>query len=160
MTVSPDGKLKALLRRRPALNQETEEAETYPGATQVTVHGGVESTDASPQAALMRETTEELGELAAVTIKKLITESPGSLIEVSQFQTGDKTVITYAIKLPWSLLTQLFNIEEMNLVTEADLNKIADLRNFDKTTGVQDKSVIAMFGDEKEALNKAFKLFS
>lgn len=158
MTDIPSIGLVAVLRERGRFNPETMKAESWPGVCQVTVHGRLEEGEHYFEG-LLRELTEELGNDFAFAVSILLNISPISIVEISRFQNENKEVVNYTIKIDCSLLKKIRLAPEsgaIRLIYSGETTSIADVWNFNKATGVQDRSVIAMFADEKEAVVKAF----
>ncbi|MDP2741212.1 MAG: NUDIX hydrolase [bacterium] len=156
LTEIPGMGLCAVLRERGYFNFEKMQPESWPGACQVTVHGRIEGEE-SFHLAICREMKEELGE-------KFTHSSPRAVIyEALRFQKGNKEVVTFALKVDFALLKEIRLSPESGSILFLRQNEIDDIVNitlFDKAEGVPSRKTIAMFPDEKEAVIKAFALFS
>lgn len=110
--------------------------------------------------ALFREAAEELGEDAM----RLIYKHSDDLVEAFHLKVEGKEVITFAVKMNYSFIREIRlspSTGGLELVSRNEVSDIAeDLRLFSREDGVQDNATIAMFPDEKEAVLKAFELFS
>jgi len=152
--------LVAVLRERGFFNPEEMKPESWPGACQVTAHGGLKEGE-DFLSALLREVSEELGNDFALHFSLLIAVNPTTLGKVSHCQNGEKEVVTFAIKMDSLLLRKIrFGPESgsIRLVSLEETSKIADIASFDRVVGVQDRKIIAMFPDEKQAVVSAFAL--
>lgn len=156
LTDVPNMGRAALLQRRGEFNHEKMAPESWPGACQVTAHGKVEVYETCEQA-LYREISEELGALAVQVIRAQGAKVP----EIYHHATDQKTVFTYGMVLPASLLkcVQLGpSSGGLVLMPENQVDIIQNLNLFDKTEGVRDRKIVAMFPDEIEAVKKAFEI--
>ncbi|KKP87324.1 MAG: hypothetical protein UR90_C0009G0005 [Parcubacteria group bacterium GW2011_GWC1_35_8] len=155
-----DGKLVAILQVRAKWNAEKNAPETYAGSCQVTVHGRLEEGEDFLQA-LLREVKEELGEEIVPAIKKL--SENNKLIELVNLEMPEKHVITYGGIVEEVILKQLLNKEKtksfggFRIIARNEIRKIVDIKISDRIVGITDKNIIAMFPDEKEAVQLAFK---
>ncbi len=146
--------LCAVLRERGYFNFEKMQSESWPGACQVTVHGKLEG-DEDFYTAIFREMKEELGEK--------FTYSLPIGFKVSQLQKKNKEVVTFSFKVDPTLLKEIRLGPEsgsIRFLRQHEVDDIVDITSFDKAEGVSDRKTIAMFPDEKEAVVKAFALFS
>lgn len=158
MTDAPGTGLVAVLRERGFLHPKTMIPESYPGVCQVTAHGRLEEGE-DFLTALLRELTEELGNEFAFDVAVLLATKSLIFGEVSHFQGYDKEIITFAVKVDFSLLRKIRLTPEsgaMRLVSLDETTKIVGVTPFDKINGVQDRRTIAMFPDEKKAVISAF----
>lgn len=151
----------AVLQRRGEfnLNHNKVVPQSYPGACQVTAHGGLEQEDSHIfLIGLEREFREELGEVAAGYLRSAI--YTGKITELIRMETPEKIVVTYGAIFPEAFIYSIRLEGESGGVTfvkEEDVKNILSLKNFDKKTGVRDRSVNAMFPDEIDALRMAFE---
>lgn len=168
MADMPGMGLAAVLRERGYWNFEKMKPESYPGGCQVTAHGKLEEGE-SFETALAREIKEELGEQfsRALFVVEALSQAGGffkeGILEVHREETSEKVVITFATKVDGYFISHVRLGPEtggLRLLAWSELEKIVDLREFSKETGVPDRVTIAMFPDEKKAVEKAFDLFS
>ena len=161
--------LVAVLRDRGYWNFEKMRPESYPGACQVTAHGKLNEGE-SFETALKRETKEELGEgfEGMLSVVRMFSQAgglqkDGIRFEVNREETPEKAVITFATKVDGYFISHMRLGPEtggLRLLRRDELEKIVDLRRIDKQIGVPDCMTVAMFPDEKKAVEKAFELFS
>lgn len=147
-----------ILQIRGEFNHENLQPESWPGGCQVTAHGGVEEKE-SIQEALIREAREELGEKISSVLEK---EKFIKLMKKEEEE--NKINITYGVFLEPEFL-RLIKLNPssggLRILKSEELGDILDLKTFDRTEGVPDRKVTAMFADEIEAVRLAFKkLFS
>lgn len=157
LTDIPEIGLVAVLRERGFFNFEEMAFESWPGACQVTVHGRLKEGE-DFITALLREMTEELGNDFAFDITTLLATKLMVFGKIMHIQ-GEKEIITYAVKVDPLLLRKIRLATDsgaIRFVTLEQSPKIADISSFDKRTGVQDRRIIAMFADEKDAVASAF----
>lgn len=186
MTELPEMGLVAVLQRRGEFNHEKMGPESFPGALQLTVWGGMED-DETPYGAMLREAEEELGKdvlsmlddptgkaaLDAVLRQQLGKETDdflkdleidldaGKPKEIYRFEDKKNLKVAYAAKLPCEFLRNVRlgpSSGGIRLLKEEEIGKIQDLKNFDKAVGVTDRNVLAMFADTKETIKRAFAL--
>lgn len=153
--VPPTGLLVAVLRERGFFNFEKMRPESWPGGCQVTVHGKIDEGE-KPLDALYRETREEVGEEFA---KIVFSRKKPALIFSKHNADGE--VFTYAVKIVCELLWRIRlspDSGSIRFLQQAEIGKIRDITDYGKNTGVQCRNTIAMFSDEKQALEIAFKL--
>ena len=156
-----EGELCAVLQLRGAFNPETMKRHSFPGGAQVTCHGKCEKEEIF-STTLKREIREELGEHFFQFFRKhfVFTRFPKlfSFIE----EDVEKKTFGIFIKDPNFLKKiQLYpGTGGIVLIKKEQLSKIKDLTEFNKEIGIIDRRIIAMFPDEKKALEKAFDLFS
>lgn len=149
------GPLKAVLQVRGKFNHEKMGPESFPGACQVTVHGGLEK-DETFKDALLRETRQEVGNNA----NRLLEKNIKNLREVARVETPKKLVVTYGAILPPDFLAKMkLNVSTggIRLVGHKELDNLIELTDKEKTAGVPD-DLVAMFPDEIEAVRKAFEV--
>jgi hypothetical protein len=85
------------------------------------------------------------------------------LTELVNLEKPEKHVITYGTIVTPEICQILLakpknkSFGGFRVIKKGEIEKIADVQTFDKTTGVTDENVIAMFPDEKEALEIAFE---
>lgn len=168
MTELPDYGLVAVLQKRGEFNHEKLEKilrdapdkpesffESYPGACQLTVWGGMKEGESPPEA-LMREGVEEIGDEALNMACDEV-----SLKQIYRFADGENLKVVYGVKLPCEFLTKIRLGPQsggLRLFKEKDLPYVRDLKEFDRNEGVMDRGTTAMFADTKEAIEIAFKL--
>lgn len=159
---NPGPALVAVLQRRGEWNTEKMAPESYPGACQVTVHGKVEKGE-SPSSALFREIDQELGAEALEFLRRGALGPEHDFPELLKEETPDKLVITWGMKVPCELLRVIRlgpDSGGLRLLEREEVAFIANLNNFDKKEGVMDRTDVAMFPDEIEAVKKAFEAFA
>ena len=166
----------AVLQKRGEFNHETMKPESWPGACQVTVHGGRNDGDSYPYGTLLRETGEELSEdfLDALYVycfgEEVDLDNPPELdfkeitTEVAAVDTDTQEARTYAMYVsdPGVLKSIRLNASSggLRLVTEFQIECAHSLEDgFNKYDGVRVRDFIAMFPDELDAIKKAFALF-
>ena len=170
LTEVPGMGLVAVVRERGYYSIERMKPALWPGGCQVTVHGKVEAGE-SLNDALFREMREELGKefadavFVVDTLRRDAGKAPEETVrEVNRLETTEKSVVTFAVKADIYMLatTMRLSVESgaLRFVRREEISEIADLRSFDITTGVPVRNVIAMFPDEREAVQKAFALFT
>lgn len=148
----------ALLQERGQFDFEKMRPQSWPGGCQATVHGKVEEGE-NFESALRREVLEELG------IHSIFFDGdhafPFELIHASD--TSENRIQTYMIFISTNRFLPIRNRIRLEpssggirIATKSDLGNIQDLTAFDKERGVEDRKILAMFPDEKEALKKAF----
>lgn len=147
--------LVAVLQRRGEFNPEKMDDESWPGACQVTSHGKLNDGEGWVDG-LIREATEELGRGIEIHLQNC---NWATLRE----KKGKEHARTYGIIAPPHVLQDI-RLEPvsggMKILKRSELCHILDLRtNFNKTEGVRDRQVIAMFPDEIEAVKAAFEKF-
>ena len=150
----------AILQIRGKWNTEKNAPESWPGACQTTVHGGLKEGEDFIQA-LLRETAEELGD-EIVPVIQLLLETK-KLKELINKDTPERQDIVYGAIVEKDVLATLLNKKKSSffggfkLVRRDNINQIVDLKKYDRITGVTDADIIAMFPDEKEAVRLAFE---
>ena len=154
------GQKVAVLQKRGLVDFEKMKMQSWSGACQITVHGQVEPTDQTPFDTLLREAKEEIG-LPARTY--FFFERPNPFVLLHEAETDREHVSTYAIQVEDQNFLRHVRLESstggIRLVTSPEVQYIEDLaKNYTKEKGV-DKNVIAMFLDEKLAVEKAFEVF-
>ena len=160
LSKNTNGELVAILQVRAKWNAEKNAPESWPGACQVTAHGKLEEGEDFLQA-LLREVKEELGEEIVPIIKRL--SDSGELKELSNYDTPEKQIITYGAIVVEDVLKTLLEKEKTDsfggfkLIKYNEVEKILDIQKFDKTIGVAEENIIAMFLDEAETVKIAFK---
>ena len=186
MTELPEMGLVAVLQRRGEFNHEKMGPETYPGAFQLTAWGGMKDEE-TPHEAMLREVEEELGEEVFVLVddstgraaldsllKEQLKEEKDDFLkdleidldvgrpkEIYCFENENNLKVVFVVKLPCEFLTKIRlgpSSGGIRLLKEEEIEKIQDLKNFDKTVGVTDRNALAMFSDTKETIQRAFKL--
>jgi len=156
-TEIPDIGLVAVLIERGWYNFEKIGPESWSGACQVTVHGKLEEGE-SFLTALRYEVEEELGS----RFFNRLWDRREEMVEVFHLLTENKEVVTFAIKIDFNM----FNLIRLHASSGAirflrpcEISFVHDLTDYQKKGGVLDRSVIAMFPDETEAVKRAFKHF-
>ena len=156
LTEIPGMGICAVLRERGYFNFEKMKPESWPGACQVTAHGKLEGGERF-YLAIHREVEEELGEKFA---RIFLTSSP---FEVLRLQKKNKEIVIFAIKIDHTFLIAI-RLEPgsgtLRFLQKHKVDDIVDVTSFNKTEGIPDRKTVAMFPDEKEAVVKAFALFS
>jgi len=128
--------------------------ETWPGACQVSVHGGLQNEENFEQA-LLREISEEMPGLLI---------DPDDLTELYHKVSDEKETITYGFVSRKNLkeLLSSFSLHSctggLKIINERNIASIQELSNNDKL-GVTDRE-IKMFQDEIQALKNGFYIFS
>ncbi len=151
------GGLAAILQVRGSHNHEREGPESFAGGCQATVNGS-KMEDESDRQALIRETEEELGE--AFSLELLTNPGLEDIRKINQVETERVVVVNYTLIVPYDCTQQIKlgqSVGGIKFLTEAELAKIQKLDAFDRDIGVTDDEVIALFDDQIEALQKAFK---
>ncbi|HCC59897.1 MAG: hypothetical protein A2601_01835 [Candidatus Staskawiczbacteria bacterium RIFOXYD1_FULL_37_73] len=158
VTEVPDLGVAAVLRERGFWNFEETDYQSWPGVCQVTVLGKLGPNETF-LLALRCETEEELG------TRFLNAFWPGhkDLVEVFHEKTEEKEVVIFSAKVDFYMLN-LIRLEpstgSIRFLTQCGLDYVWDFRNFSKKAQiVPDRTMIAMFPDEAEAVKKAFKHF-
>ena len=160
LSKNTNGELVAILQVRAKWNAEKNAPESWPGACQVTAHGKLEE-DEDFRQALFREVGEELGNEIVPVMQKL--SDSGELKELSNYDTPEKQIITYGAIVVEDVLKTLLEKEKTDsfggfkLIKYNEVEKILDIQKFDKTIGVAEENIIAMFLDEAETVKIAFK---
>ncbi|WKZ26684.1 MAG: NUDIX domain-containing protein [Candidatus Paceibacterota bacterium] len=161
LTKVPEVGVVAVLQRRGKFNPEKladgKIKESYPGGCQVTCHGRVELGDDDEEAALLREAQEELGLEAA---HKLLVQNRGRLVKLVEHRGDTEDATTFGIFMPDPDFLKLIHLGPssggLELLPGSEVGNICHLRDFDKSTGVTDLDVIAMYYDERGAVRLAF----
>ena len=151
LIINTKGGLRVALQRRGA-------QDSFPGACQVSVHGKLEG-DEDFYKALIRESCEELGEVFTHTCQKDI-----ELVELFHQKFDDKEIVTYGALVPEDRL-DLIRLERTSggiNVVEGGLffdGTVIDITSDKKKEGYP-PTVIAVFGDEIQAIKKALEIFA
>lgn len=141
----------ALLQRRDRVNKETGQLETYPGAYQVTVAGRAGPGE-PPKVAILRELKEELGENIAKRLEPRI-------IELGRTKSGSRTRIVFKAETD----AEFLKVKEIRLhlisgklraLRPDAVSEIKTLKLKDRKNGISKSGDIAMFPDEKQALQQ------
>lgn len=157
LTEIPGWGLVAALRERGWFNFEKMATESWAGGYQVTVHGKLEDGEDFSDA-LERERREELGPAFAD-----LSQMRKGIILVHEIKGSHKHIQTFAQKVDYCCLSRIRLAADsgcLRFIQRSYVELISDLGVFPKETGVPDRSVIAMFPDEKEAVASAFKYFT
>lgn len=156
--------LRAVLQARGYFDPEKMKPESWPGGCQVTAHGGVKAGERIPTA-LCREVAEELGP-AAMEIALKSGNYVGCVRTVSVMEGESETAITLAVRLTVGASERFLKALRLGpasggirLVSQEEVERIVNLRDFSKEAGVRDRQTVAMFPDEAEAVRLAFKKF-
>ncbi len=143
----------ALLSRRGTYNWEKMEPESFPGACQVTCHGGLEG-DESFREGLFREAEQELGPQFANALRL----HEGELREVGHKDDDRAEVVTEGLHVDYELIEMIFADRGSEKFVPCTVEQARTIRILhpkeDRVKGVTDGS-IAMFGDEMEAVVQA-----
>ena len=141
----------AILQRRGEFNNEKMGPESWPGACQITVHGECKDGEIL-QTALVREIKEEIGTSLGFNV--------GTTVELTYTEDSDKIVASFGMRVIPKWL-ELFRLHAgtggLKFVTREQVDNIVSIKDFDKTIGVKDRDVIAMFPDEIITLQRAFR---
>lgn len=147
----------AILQIRGEFNHEKMGNESFPGACQVTVHGGAEGPERALDT-LFRETREEIGgEALGIILRQ---NDNGRLLELHQANSPEKSIITFGVIVePHFLKTLRFGPSSggIRLLPESHMTSVINLKQFNKIDGVTDRSITAMFADEIESVRLAFE---
>jgi 8-oxo-dGTP pyrophosphatase MutT (NUDIX family) len=141
----------AMLQRRGEFDLEKMKPQSFPGAYQVTVHGGCKLEEDDIQA-LTREIKEELGEEFYKTLDL------NKVVEISIKETFDKVISTFGIVIPQEFLKRIPSAVGLKPVNEREADNIIPLHEADKKLGITDNRVTAMFKDEITAVKVVFRL--
>jgi hypothetical protein len=155
-----DGRMKALVQKRGRWNFAEDKPETYPGCCQVSCHGRIEDGE-TEQSALQREIHEELGAWFAAWF---LENRGDSLRKVVSIADDRKSVATYALLLPDD-----FDVESGICLSPSsaglvpldigDLGEVVETTSEMKVIGPEFTATVAMFSDEKHAVEEAFGTF-
>lgn len=151
------GRLAAILQIRGSYNHEREGPESFAGGYQVTVNGS-KMRDESDEDAIIRETSEELGE--AFSLELWTNPDLEKIRLINRSETDRVVVVNYVLKIPYVFLERIElgqSVGGVRFLTQDELAKIQNLDSFDRDTGVTDDNIIALFTDQIEALQKAFE---
>lgn len=173
MTESPNYGLVAVLQKRGEFNHEKMAPETWPGGLQLTAWGKLKADEEDFFLGALRECEEELGKETADRVMDRVTfflrnpedpEKPPDLENVQElyrFEDAKSLSVAFVVKLPYGFLRTIHlsaSSGGLHLLKEEEIEKIQDLKSFDRVTGVTDTGVLAMFADNKEAVKRAFAL--
>ena len=154
MTRLPERGLVAVLQVRGAYNPTTKKPHEWPGACQLTCHASVED-DESPRDALWRDCRQELGADA----KSQLFAMTSPLTEIAKVDTDEREVRTYGLLVPADFLMKIPGSGTAGFRYIARDEKIFPVTTFDKTSGVANLGITAMFPNEIEAVQTAFNTF-
>jgi ADP-ribose pyrophosphatase YjhB (NUDIX family) len=149
--------LVAVLRERGLYKFKEWEAESWPGIYQVTVHGKLEAGETFLEA-LRREMVEELGQRFADVSEALSQTRSGTTMHLV-WSSDD--IETRAQKVHRSYIKTMRLSPDgggLRFLTFGEIGNIQDAIGL-RISGVSDRSVVAMFPDEKIALVSAFEKF-
>lgn len=157
LTEIPDKGLVAVLRVNGFYNLNTTSPEPWPGGCRVTVYGEL-SNGETFLLGLRCEIEEEFGH---VFINEFWPKFRNSLVEVSRVKKQDREIVTFAVKIDRFLLAsaRLKPNGGIRFLMPCSIYSVRDIRTYPRQVGIFDRSVIAMFSDEKEAVGKAFEHF-
>lgn len=151
--------LVALLQRRGKINTDNDygfKNQSFAGLCEVTSYGKAEG-DETPDQALKREMTEELGEQATQTI---LNSKPVKLYENTE-EDSDHTHV-------WTTLVDKNILKKIKLdistggieiLRKKDLEKVKFTTFTEKGLSIKDSDAIIIFETPKEAIEKAFMLY-
>ena len=167
LTEIPGMGLVAVLRERGYWNFEKMRPLKWPGCSQGTASGKLETGEVFDEA-LAREVTEELGTEFALRFQSHLDHNSSALVEVGRSPRGDGEVVTYAVKLDRGLFGEIRLSPEtggLRLVSREEVEGIIELDADNKDQereGMLDRkrTLIAMFPEVKRALAEAFAHFS
>lgn len=160
ITTEIENKKVAVLQRRGVFNTEKMAPESWPGACQPTVHGKLIHGETLKDS-LWREMEEEIGEKASYNVISSFKKIPPRIVQ--EHMKGEKVVKTFTLHIPDNAFLKeiRLNADTGGLVyaSEEDVKKgrIFDLEKITtRERGITDLRVIAMFSDEKSAIEKIF----
>lgn len=160
MTELPGIGLVATLQRRGEFNHEKMGAESYAGGCQLTAHGGMEDGE-SPFNTICREAAEELGPVFAAQVEALLRLNDAQ--QLNHVDLDEKEVFSYGVKMTPNFLKTLQlgpSSGGIVLATKERAAAIRNLKEFTKEGGVDQRSIIAMFPDDRDTVLKGFEFFS
>lgn len=157
--VVKDGKLFAACQKRGGLNQEKGFAdESYRGAIQPLVHGGIEGEE-TPLQSLYREMGQEVGPEFRGVFDFTGNEKPFLSVDELQVLGGREDCVYYTtcLPVPESLERIHWHASTGGLVfiSEEQLDEIINLRDFAKTDIIPAET-LAMFPDDVALLRAGF----
>lgn len=141
------GGLHAVLQVRGTFNPEKMAPESYPGGCQVTCAGKIEPGE-RPDESLAREVQEELGidlwgdttpvcvDVGGDEMQVMVAHPPAEVLRKVRLHPGTGGLRLIQNGMP-----------------------IRSLKIFGKVRGVRDRDVVAMFREEAEAVQEAFRIF-
>ena len=154
----------AILQRRGTYDFEKMKDETWPGGFQITAIGRATDPKEFFLNVLYDEVKGELGQYIA----DIVIAEKNKLGDQKLFDgivvRGDteKEVKIYGFGLRWPEVKKHFKLHVstggLGYVAEANVSKIKNLLDFDKEKGVPDLRTIAMFPEEKEAVEKGLQI--
>ena len=149
----------AILQVRGYFNHEKNCPESWPGACQVTAHGGVDTDKEGIFHGLKREIKEELGDIASFIINDCINNDYEIPVVYDDIR-GDRRNVNHWLHLRNPLIIDAIGYgpasSRIKIINEEDLPKIKNLLKFSKDEGVP-PNVIAMFPDEIRTVKEVFK---
>jgi 8-oxo-dGTP pyrophosphatase MutT (NUDIX family) len=152
-----DGIMRAILQKRGEYDFEKMRPESWPGGTQVTVNGGIDESE-EPLQALIREVSEELGRTFVPHIHDLI--DSGNLKELIRYDDGQGFFrIFYGGVIDKKCLKDLALAPATGgliFITKEEIPTLKNIRDFDRTKGISDRTTHALFPEDIEAVKKAF----
>ncbi|MEK7551843.1 MAG: NUDIX domain-containing protein [Patescibacteria group bacterium] len=152
------GGVVAVLQVRGTFNHEKMARESWPGACQVTCHGGAEEGEDTIKT-LEREFEEECG----IRFSDIAPYFRSAMTELIR-KDDDKPVVTYGLLIEDPSFLKVLKLNTstggIHLLQREQLNELIDLRTIDKVRGVTDRRTIAMFPDEIAAVRMAFDILA
>jgi len=150
-------RLAALLHVRGAFDYEKMQPETYPGACQISVFGEVNGGE-TIEKAVTRETEEELG----FNLQNILLQYRCAVTKLTEQETADSIMVFFSTIISFNLFKEIRlprSSGGLRLIEPHQLETITLLKKSDKSSGIKDRTAIAMFPEEKEAVSAAFKKF-
>lgn len=146
----------ALLSVRGEFNDETLNRETYPGACQLTIHGGCREEESFEQA-LHREIFEEFNLPETHPVQQALKRCKIPLCEVQE----NRIIKNFGAYLPMSDLNDVrlnFASGGLRIFRQETIASVQNILKFDKKEGVLDRRITAMLPSDLSALELAFRL--
>ena len=158
LTEIPDKGLVAVLRENGFYNLNTMSPEPWPGGCRFTIYGEL-SNGETFLSGLRCEIEEEFGH---VFINEFWPKFRNSSIEVSRTKKQDREIVIFAVKIDRFLLAsaRLQPNGGIRFLMPCSIYSVRDIRTYPRQVGIFDRSAIAMFSNEKEAVRKAFEHLS
>ncbi len=154
----------ALLQRRGKYDFEKMKDETWPGACQVTAIGRASDPKEYASNVLYNEIKGEIGQYIADLVaasKNKVEEQ--KLFDGKAIRNGkEKEIKIYGFGMRWPEVKKLIKLHlstgGLEYVAPAAVSKIKNLLDFESQKGVADLHTIAMFPEEKEAVEKGLRI--